>query len=208
MVLGDPAENSSVSDLVVLTGDVYAIGMHNKKGKTPIACYWKNGKSTDLGDAGIYAGEQAIAVSGNDIYMLWAGTYNNQGFSRTSYTKNFGALETIKDAAGNFEGNSLALSGNDIYVSGFGISNTGNVFSPTYYKNTAPVLITDGPKSAFATSIALDGKDIYVSGWTENVDEGKSPAACYWINGKIVLLGNGSSQSLARKIMVLPAKRS
>lgn len=135
-----------------------------------------------------------------DIYI--AGN-NSLGFSRTSYSKNFGSAVVIKDAAQNFDGNSIVVSGSDVYVSGFGISTTGSVFSPTYYKNESPVLINDGSRSAFATSISLYESDVYVAGWTENVAGANSHTACYWKNGTITLLGDGKSQSLARKIAVV-----
>ena len=203
VTLGDPSENSLAAALLITGSDIYVIGKHNKAGNSPVACYWKNGTLVDLSNESTYAGNQAITVSGSDIYMLWSATYNNEGLSRTSYSKNFGAPVVIKDAAQNFDGNSIVVSGSDVYVSGLGISTTGNVFSPTYYKNESPVLINDGPKSAFATNITINNSDVYVAGWTENVAAGNSPAACFWKNGKITLLGSGTSQSLARKIVVV-----
>ena len=201
--LSDGSENASLAGIALMGSDVYAIGMHNRDGGSPVACYWKNGQPTNLSNESTYAEQQSISISGGDVYLMWTGTYNDQGLSRTSYSKNFGPTVTLKDAAQNFQGHDITGSGSDVYVAGFGISTTGNVFTSTYFKNGIPVAVTNGPKSDYATSIAINGKDIYVAGWTENVGDSKYPTACYWKNGKMVLLGDMQSQSLARKILVI-----
>lgn len=53
---------STGSDLSV---DVYTTGSINYA----TAAYWKNGTEIKLADSGLYAGANALTVSGNDIYV-------------------------------------------------------------------------------------------------------------------------------------------
>lgn len=201
--LSDANENASLADIAVSGNDVYAIGKHNQDGQPSVACYWKNGQLTDLSDETTNAEDQAITVAGDDIYMMWSASYNDSGRSQTSYCKNFGPSVKLIDAAKNFHGYSIAASANDVYVAGYGISSNGSAFAAEYFKNGVPVLVTNGPESDYATDIIPYGNDIYVAGWTENVGAGKYPTACYWKNGTKVLLGDGLSQSLAKKILII-----
>ncbi|RZK53285.1 MAG: hypothetical protein EOO91_17935, partial [Pedobacter sp.] len=87
--------NARASGIAVVNNDVYIIGQRSPDGTSSIVCYWKNGQLFDLTDRNTYATDQAITVSGNDIYMSWSATYNLYGKLQTSYSKNFGTPLTI-----------------------------------------------------------------------------------------------------------------
>jgi hypothetical protein len=201
--LSGVSENASLNGLAIVGNDVYAIGMHNQDAQSPVACYWKNGQVTDLSTISTYAERQAIAVSGSDIYMMWSESYNDSGKSQASYSKNFGPANKLNDDARDFQGYSISANGSDVYVTGTGVNPSNGVLLSKYYKNGSPVVVTNNPNGDFATNLTVERTDVYVSGWTQDVAPGKAPTACYWKNGTRVLLGDGSSQSAANKIIVI-----
>jgi hypothetical protein len=50
---------------------------------------------------------------------------------------------------------SIAVSGNDVYVAGHEEDVTHSTSIPKYWKNSDPVFLSDGIKSAIATSIVI-----------------------------------------------------
>jgi hypothetical protein len=89
----------------------------------------------------------------------------------------------------------------NVYVAGYREANgaNGNVDTATYWKNGAPVALSNGTSNAHASSIILSGSDIYVTG---DMDEGMNNAAVYWVNGKLVTLTNGMSDAFASSVVV------
>ena len=77
----------------------------------------------------------------------------------------------------------------DVYVAGHEKNAAGN-FVAKYLKNSVPVNLTDGTKTAYASSIVVSGNDVYVGG-----GEYASPNGPYiakiWKNGIATNLSNG-----------------
>jgi len=98
--------------------------------------YWVNGQETLL--SGIPAYVNAMAVSGNDVYI--AG-YTAYGPNQACYWKN-GQLDTLTDGS---SATGIAVSGNDVYVCGNGGSNDA-----VYWKNGVIHILGNGGATGIA----------------------------------------------------------
>jgi hypothetical protein len=65
--------------------DIYAAGIYTEGGVDK-ACYWKNGKKTDLPAGTSESISRAITIAGKDVYM--AGACTEGGILRACYWKN------------------------------------------------------------------------------------------------------------------------
>jgi hypothetical protein len=152
--------DARIEDITVVGGDVYLAGYrwgtdHN------VACYWKNGERTDLGEGIVYA----ITVFGDNVYT--AGSYYNRDIEplkeRPCYWKNGVRFDLANEAN---EGNAadIAVNGEDVYVVGHYVDN--NYLSNfCYWKNgVCTVLESDtAPWGGMreAGSIQVSGNDVY-----------------------------------------------
>jgi hypothetical protein len=90
----------------------------------------------------------------------------------------------------------------NIYVAGYRTNNqgvNGAVDTATYWKNGAPVALSDGTNNAHANSIAVSGTDVYVAGDEYN---GMNNVAKYWKNGQPFNLTGGKNYASATSIAV------
>jgi hypothetical protein len=91
--------NSSTKDIAVSESDIYVAGTEGNA-----ACYWKNGKKIALSGGSRFGPHpKAIAVSGNDVYVV-SYSYQDQKtfeYKPGCYWKN-GVMITLLDA-GNYD---------------------------------------------------------------------------------------------------------
>lgn len=152
------------------------------------ARYWKNGVAATVGS---YATANAVAVSGNDVYVAgWEWTTN--GGWAAKYWKN-GQEVLLGSATHESVANAIVVVGTDVYVAG----TDGNVAK--YWKNGQAVSLTNGASQAYAASIAVVGTDVYVAG---GEFQGTYYIAKYWKNGQEVQLSNGPKSEYAMSIAV------
>src|SRR5882724_1000735 len=85
----------------------------------------------------------------------------------------------------------------DIYVAGYESEGTNHIAK--YWKNSAPVSLTDGTNDAYAWAVTVAGNDVYVAGMEKNHTGGKFIAK-YWKNGVPVSLTDGSYDATATAI--------
>lgn len=87
----------------------------------------------------------------------------------------------------------------DVYVAG--VENNGSFDVAKYWKNGAPVILSDGNSQACANSIVVVDSNVYVSGWVRNSST-QIASAVYWKNGIAVNLTDGSLESYGTSIAV------
>jgi len=145
--LGDGLTLSVAYSVFVTGGNVYVGGFacQDNGPDCALASYWKNGTpvqvSTDRSTA-----VSSIFVSGADVYF----TVNAQNSFGEAW-KNQVPLQ-LTGASGSSAANQIAVSGGDVYVGGALVNNSAQAVA-TYWKNGAPVSVTDG--THFATAFAL-----------------------------------------------------
>jgi hypothetical protein len=183
--------------------DVFTAGYELDDAGTTIAKYWKNSEAHTLGTGVNGSLANAIAVSGNDVYV--AGIEGNGVQDVAKYWKNGVAVE-LTDPTNRGFANSIFVSGSDVYVAG------GEQVIPTtiakYWKNGNPVSLPDLGKGALANSIFVSGADVYVAGWvfkTTQLDPThfrKTDVAAFWKNGVLTTLADGLTLTVAQSIFV------
>jgi hypothetical protein len=186
------------------------------------AGYLKNEDHIELPSGATGAISTAIAVSGADVYVAGIGITGNANYGSQNYIAKYwknGNAINLTDGTNGAQAWSIAVSGNDAYVAGMewngrsyqdagGNPNKKSVAK--YWKNSQPVILSDGTNDAWTTSIAVSGNDVYVAGMEWN---GKSyqdangyllkkSIAKYWKNGNPVNLTDGTENAVARSIAV------
>jgi len=224
----------SISTAIAVSGtDVYVagIGITGNVYNSPqnhIAKYWKNGSAINLTDGTHFAEAWSIAVSGNDAYvagMEWNGRsyqdangYPNKK-SVAKYWKNSQPV-ILSDGTNDAWTTSIAVSGNDVYVAGMEWNGksyqdaSGSTYKKSvakYWKNSQPVILTDGTEDAYAESIAVSSTDVYVAGteWNGkpyqiqgNAYIYRKSIAKYWKNGQAINLTDGTEDAVAKSIAI------
>ncbi len=122
-----------------------------------------------------FNGVSAVHKAGNDVYVAGKMDF-------PMYWKN---KEVVRLHENYGEVNQIKVVGNDVYTVGFYNKKNSNSTNHTacYWINNTLVELED---SAIAYSIFIVGKDVYVAGATGRYDG--EYQACYWKNGKKVML--------------------
>lgn len=182
--------------------DVFTAGYELNDAGASIAKYWKNSESHTLG-AGVNGSlANAIAVSGNDVYV--AGVEGNGVQDVAKYWKNGVAVE-LTDGTNRGFANSIYVSGSDVYVAG---GEQAPITVAKYWKNGNPVTLPDLGEGSLANSIFVSGSDVYLAGWvfkTTQLDPThllKTDVAAFWKNGVLTTLGDGLTLTVAQSIFV------
>ena len=186
------------------------------------AAYLKNEVKIELPSGSAGSISTAIAVSGNDVYVAGIGItgniYNGPQKYLAKYWKNTNAIN-LTDGTNGAQVWSIAVSGNDAYVAGMEWNGksyqdaSGNTYKKSvakYWKNSIPVILTDGTVDAITKSIAVSGTDVYVVGteWNGKSYQAasgytyKKSIAKYWKNGQPVNLTDGTEDAEAKSIAV------
>jgi hypothetical protein len=172
--------------------DVYVVGFVGSGGTNSIAALWKNGVETKLAGSTQISSANAIAISGNDVYIAGSISNGNNSFPVATYWKN-GVAVKLSDSLPVTAGNAIAVVGNDVYVAG-----TEN-FVATIWKNGVATWLDNGQVSG-AYGIAVRGNDIYVSGYVSNGATGYYPTI--WKNGVETKLSDDNYGSIAYAVAV------
>jgi len=179
--------------------------------------YWKNGSPVQLHFDNSITNDRnsgrasAIAVSGNNVYVVGFGTlfsYTRGQLPYGVFWKNgIPADHGSMNLYDTYELYSLAVSNNDVFMAGWGPR-----AEATYWKNENRIALTPAysPPNlnilATATSIAVSGNDVYVSGAQQEqlspVGGWSNVIAEYWKNGNLVKLTDGSKDTYTTSIAV------
>lgn len=220
--------NFNSSSLAVSNGNVYISGTRagfNGSIRTGIPMYWFNGMAKPLDNASDNATDNAIAVSGSDIYEAGVTVYPDtshvlyttpnasypQAGPRTTVWKN-GAPTSLPGsyALGMVAGNTYTVQGYEDYVSGMYVSGNdvyvsgGSFYTfahASYWKNNARIDLGAGPLTT--TGIAVSGNDVYVTGFASTSQVGT--LGVYWKNGELHYLSTDSTHGSSSATAVVVA---
>jgi hypothetical protein len=151
--------------------DVYVVGFVGSGGPSSIAAYWKNSVETKLAGNTQISSANAIAISGDDVYIAGAVSNSNSSFPVACYWKN-GIQVKLSDSLPVASANAIAVVGNDVYVAG-----TLN-FKATLWKNGVATTLDN--QVSYAYGIAVNGADVYVVGY---VSDNSKSFPTVWKNG-------------------------
>lgn len=174
--------------------DVYITGSYNG-----MAVYWKNGTMIKL-DSLQPSGAGPIKIVGNDLYIAGFTKDAATGSIITEYWKN-GVATRITDNTVNTYPSDLLVYGTDVYISLsiYALPLHVGIPKPTYWKNGVVTELSATQGSAGA--MAISGNDFYISG--DIINSGNKTVACYWKNGAINLLSDGTSYASAGSIAIM-----
>lgn len=212
------------NSLIVSNNDIYIAGSSMYlEGTGGSAAYLKNETKIELPSGTTGSISTAIAVSGNDVYVAGIGItgniYNGPQKYIAKYWKNSTAIN-LTDGTNGAQAWSIIVSGNDAYVAGYEWNGrsyqdaSGSTYKKSiakYWKNSQPLILTDGSENAYAESIVVYGTDVYVAGTEWNGksyqiqgsgDTYRKSVAKYWKNGKPVNLTDGTEDAEAKSIAV------
>jgi len=212
------------SSLIISNNDIYLAGSsHYLDGTGGDAAYLKNEIKVDLPSGSAGAISTAIAVSGSDVYVSGIGINGNTNNGPQNYIakywKNDNAIN-LTNGTNGAEAWCIAVSGNDAYVAGMEWNGrsyqdaSGNIEKKSvakYWKNSQPVILTDGTEDAITTSIAVSGTDVFVAGteWNGKTYQiqgstyiYRKSIAKYWKNGQAVNLTDGTEDAEAKCIAI------
>jgi hypothetical protein len=134
-----------------------------------------------------------------DVYV--SGIYTKDGHTTPCYWKN-SELITLPLEKYSAYTSGIFVNDRGVFVSGH-INYPDKDVTPCYWHNDSLIVMpTDEDRSCFTRSICADEKDVYVAGYS-NYTRGSMYFinACYWLNGKKILLDTlSSSLSIASHI--------
>jgi hypothetical protein len=192
------------------TGDS-GLSLYVSGGITPansantIAAFWKNGSQISMpipGVNAIYAVGEAIAVSGNNIYVAGYEESAN-GYETAMIWKN-GQGTALSGGAGISVANAVAVDGNNVYAAGVVLvldANGNGTYQAVYWQNgVQTVLPAQGSYGSSATALVIQNGQVYAAGWNNTQN---SQVAAYWANGiESLLTDSNATYSTATGIAV------
>jgi hypothetical protein len=180
--------------IATLGSDVYVAGSVDSA-----AAIWKNGVLTPLTDGLNFASANAIAVSGQDVYVFDDGT--SSAGHRIIWQWLNGQLTNLSpDSITTFFGDAKVVNGS-VYVTGYGFSSSPNHEVAKLWVNGQETDLSDGSRNVATTGIFISGSDVYISGY-ETDASGSHYIAMYWKNGQPVILSDSSGIDIAASITV------
>jgi len=185
-VLPSPTGFGTTKAITTSGSDVYIVGSSMLNGGINTAVYWKNNVVTRLSDGStdpelkINAEGNAIAVSGNDVYI--AGIISPNGAPNAVYWKN-GVLNNLANAASfsSSEALGIAVNGANVYVCG-NIVKSGRQSQAVYWKNGVLNEITDGSAPAYAVAISVKNNSVHMA-YNVYTPNSLAVASYYWKDG-------------------------
>jgi hypothetical protein len=179
-----PSLNGGVAFSITVSGsDVYVAGEFDSPNGAETGAYWMDGQPTTLTDSPWGFRAFAIAVAGSNVYIggeSEAPTYWANGQFLTLPETGYDRIDIF----------GIATSGSDVYL-------VGTYYGEGYYwKNGNPVPVTDSIFGSTETpsAIAISGSDVYLAGGIY--------FACYWKNGALVNLSDGTYTAFGTGIAV------
>jgi hypothetical protein len=185
---------SDAGSLYVDGSTVFIGGEIRVPNALPNSVTWRDGIETVIEGA---FGTAMVVSRNSSTYRVWLSTTTGWSFDKN------GASETIRDTAYSFAPLAMAVFDDDVYMSGYSSGRSSFDYSPPshaqYWKNSQ--LIFRENKSSNALSIFPDQKDIYMAGYVYSIDPPWN-IACYWKNGQLINLTDGSKPAIAKSIYV------
>lgn len=190
-LLSDGSQETSISAISVLNGNVYAVG--SAKYVEPLAIYympiyWENGVRYQVADRQGYGTGIDMGSDGRLHILSYAA--NGGGLLWRDGTET--PLEDSQTCSGLF------IANNTAYVSGRSSVDTGR--KATFWVNGSKNYLSTVNDKLVPENIFVLGGDIYVAGWSY---EGVNPQALYWKNSIRTNLTDAQQNGLAKGVAVV-----
>jgi hypothetical protein len=206
----DNSKDSYATSLIISGIDIYIGGYSKNSSGIAVPVYWKNGTrilltTIDNTDVSV----NSIFVSGNDVYATGGNSliFMNYTSVHTGYWKN-GIWTNLPSPDSSKISSVSFITGyaSDIYAIGMPPSGYNVVTIPVtgYWKNGAWTALSqlDATKSSQALKLVISGTDLYVAGYSTNSSGAR--IAGFWRNGNWIPLSDGTNDSAAFDIVVVP----
>jgi hypothetical protein len=142
------------------TPAVYVCGdIHNVETNKDLACYWKNGVRTDLGEAVHNSQARGIFVNNSDVYAV--GYYSDNGHTIACFWKN-GRKTDMEENTRDSRANALYHDGTHLYVSGLRASNGKNI--AVLWVDGEAVDLAPSNSESTVNALAVSNNFVYAAG--------------------------------------------
>ena len=164
-----------------------------------VACYWENGKLTNLTNGNFDAVANSMVVTENGDKHVVGSEKTTYGNMVAKYWKN-GTVTWLPAAilGDNSVANDIAVNGTDVYIAGTENAGNGNSVA-VYWKNNNKEYLSNQNTNSYATAIAFANNKTYVPGYEKN---GLIATSYIWINGVATALSPGNHNSVATDVFV------
>jgi hypothetical protein len=194
--LFDPTANTSVNQILINNGNIYTTGDRQVSGNS-VACYAKNGVTTDLTNGSFLAKSNCIFVDNNIVYTAGY-ERNSSGKTVAKYWVN-GVATPITNGVYDASVLSIYVSGSDIYCAGYEYNSAGVGIAKIWRNTTLLHILGNGANASSCESITIKDGVLYSCGYQNN-GSGKS-VAIMWKGNVAKNITSGSQNAVARSII-------
>jgi hypothetical protein len=193
--LFDPTANTNVNQILINNGNVYTTGDRQVSGNS-VACYAKNGVTTDLTNGSFLAKSNCIYVDNNIVYTAGY-ERNSSGKTVAKYWVN-GVATPITNGVYDASVLSIYVSGSDIYCAGYEDNSAGVSIAKIWRNTTLLHTLGNGVKFSSCESITVKEGVLYSCGYQINSSD--KFVAIMWKGNVALNITSGSQNAVARSI--------
>jgi hypothetical protein len=194
--LFDPTANTNVNQILINNGNVYTTG-DRQVGGNSVACYAKNGVTTDLTNGSFLAKSNCIFVANNIVYT--AGNERiSSGKTVAKYWVN-GVVTPITNGVYDASVLSIYVSGSDIYCAGYEYNSAGVAIAKIWRNTTLLHILGNGVKSSSCESITVKEGVLYSCGY--QINSSNKFVAVMWKGNMATNITTGTQDALAKSII-------
>jgi hypothetical protein len=134
--------------MVFSNSTLHCVGTSNN-----VIKYWKNGNETTISSSVVSGKAVAMAIDGDDVYVLGYLVNAGTSYDIACYWKN-GVMYPLSDGSKQVSVTSIVVKKEIVFVGGFGLNSQWNTVA-RYWKNGVVKDMSDGTHNAYVKAIAV-----------------------------------------------------